>query len=108
MKKFIILLVVALTLLILSSCSSNPYSGKYVYNKDTTVNLNLDNDNTFSITETMGKFADISYGKYTINNNIIKLKFNETNVFNASNKILEGEVEGSRIVFKTVNGYFLK
>lgn len=108
MKKFILILTLILSLVILPACSANPYSGKYVYVKDTNVYLNLNNDHTFSVSETMGKYASISYGKYIVNDNILELKFNKTNVFNPSTRTLEGEVQGSRIVFKTVNGYFFK
>jgi hypothetical protein len=92
----------------LSSCNKSPYSGRYVYIKDTGLFLYLSSDNTFSINEIMGKFSNISYGKYTVINNNIQLKFNKINVFNSSKEPLNGVVEGSRIVFKNVEGYFSK
>jgi hypothetical protein len=108
MKKCFFALTFTILLFILSSCNSNPYSGKYVYIRNTGLYLCLSNDYTFSLIETMGKFADISYGKYIVDNNNIQLKFNKANVFNSSNEPISGEVRGSRIVFKNVEGYFFK
>jgi hypothetical protein len=110
MKKFIVILVLMVAVFIFSAGSSTPYSGKYVYAKDTSVYLYLNSDNTFKISNSLGKFNDTSYGKYHIaNNNIsIQLTFDNTNVFNDSNKNLEGEIQGSKIVFRNVDSYYIK
>jgi hypothetical protein len=112
MKKiFIILcLIFSLTIFILYNKNpySNPYSGNYINVKAPTIHLILKTNDSFSMIETMDKFANYYYGKYRVKNNIIALNFNNYNLFDSTNKPLIGEVDGSRITFKKLNGYFQK
>ena len=112
MKKLFVILCLSIPLLIFilgnNNSMSNPYSGKYVYNQNTSLYITLHRNDTFELYEATGKFADYNYGKYSIKNNNITLIFKDNYVFHSKNKLLYGDVQGSRIEFNNVSGYFSK
>jgi hypothetical protein len=92
-----------------SSYNNNPYSGTYFYSKNNNLSIFLNKDDTFSLNSELDKFYNSSSGKYTVKDNKLTLKFNnELMISNTKTKLLSGMVQGSKVTFKTIDGYFLK
>jgi hypothetical protein len=81
----------------LVSCSNNPYVGVCYYYDNSNIMFTLNNDDFFVLAYDMNKINEYIYGKYHIEDNNIKLKFNNMNFDKLFKRISSGKVEGSRI-----------
>ena len=96
MKKIVyIFLILMFGSICLTSCSKNPYIGKYESTNNTILELNSNNDCT--IINNVYKEAFYTTGKYVIEDNKINITFNKDEPNYCGVSSLNGEVEGSEI-----------
>lgn len=95
MKKIFILLFAILLGLLISSCSYDPYTGKYTSPQNEIINLRSGNKCTFTVVM-YKNFYDIN-GEYHIKDGKISINFKHDNLNYFVNKHISGKVEGTRL-----------
>lgn len=108
MKKILSILILVLIIISLSSCTYNPYTGIYSYKGNTNITLKLNDDNSFILVDNLDKDSEYFEGSYSINDNIISLKFNGRNSAKIFSGISHGKFKGSEICFDKSNDIFQK
>lgn len=107
MKKLmaIALIIIVVSIVIINNNTGTPYLGNYIYTLSNSTSIQLENNNRFSINYTSNRDSEGLTGKYSIDNNRIKLSYDNGDSILYS-KIQEGKVEGSKISFNNMGGYF--
>lgn len=103
MKKLIIPIVLLLIILPFAHKAPTPYSGTYDCTGSGNLTLELKTNNSFVLRDSFGKNSDSFSGYYTVHNNYIKLKYNDTSYGQFFQDLSSGYVEGSEITFKSAN-----
>lgn len=108
MKKQILIALLGLTVISITACSQNPYSGTYACKGNDNLILKLNSNNTCNLINTFYKNSEIVKGNYKINNNNIEINFAEKSGLDFYDKVMKGTVEGENIEIKNLNIEFRK
>ena len=100
LKPTLVIIILLALILPIERKSNNPYLGKYCYDGNTNITIELKDNNSFVLSQAFGKGDECLAGKYSVKDNNIQLNFNNKSYDAIYKNLLTGKINGSVIYLK--------